>query len=122
MNEELTNDELSNSWVSKLLISNNEDLKNEIDNYKKDIKRLQNAFEKLREKFTKVEKELEIYKNKNKYNIILEIMKIILSIFLIWLFTNILSSNIQNIYLWIVSIFLVILYILIILYEYLKNK
>jgi len=107
--------------ASKLLINNNEDLKKEIKVLKRTIKSQQNAYEVLRTKHIDLDKTYSILDNNTKLYIIPEIGKILISI-LIGLFTNLLSSDIKNNYLWFINILLVIFYVWIIIYQRLKNK
>ena len=107
--------------ASKLLVSNNEDLKKEIKTLKKTIKAQQNAYEKLRTEHTDLDRTYSILDNSTRFDLVFEISKIVIAI-LVGFFTNLLASDTKNGYLRFINIFLVMLYVWIVIYQWIKNK
>ena len=81
--------------VAKLLADNNEGLKKEIKTLKRTIKAQQNVYEKLRAEHIELDKKYSVINNSIKFDIVLEISKLIIAI-LVGFFTNLLTSELGN--------------------------
>lgn len=108
----LTSKELVSPWVSKLLINENEALKDS-------LKITQNAHEELRQKYSDADKKCAILNEKMNIHILLEILKVLLSI-AIWYLTNIITNAFAA---WkLIILLFCILWIIVLLVVQYKNK
>lgn len=120
---QIAEDDLKNIGVGKLLYLDNKELKAEISILKKSLKRTQDAFEKMRESFHKMELENGVMKYHISSSYIPEILKFLTS-GLVGIFGGYyLSDRVKNASFLAPSIFCVIVYIaLLLIYRYKTNN
>lgn len=112
--------ELNNIWSIKLMLNDKERLETEVKILKRSLKLTQNAHEETKERKINLEKENLLLKDKLKINIIPEVLKIAVSIW-IWYITNIITEEYSHLKLALLIV-LTLIYISTVIYQYFRNN
>ena len=121
--QNLTDEEIMSSWVVKMIHNSNEELILEKDSLKKSLEQQQDWFEKLRDKYNKLDTNNKLLKQEKKFledkikNFLwLDISILILSI-CVGFFTNLVTSDLNNKLYWFVLVIFILIYIWIFIFK-----
>lgn len=113
-------EEIINTWSVKLLVESREYFQNKLEKLEWSLKITQDAYEKIKEENTSLHKENAVLKERQKSNLIFDIIKLITSVF-IWYFGNAIYNDYSNTNLTLL-IGCIIVVIIIMLIQHLINK